>query len=132
MAFHRFCKAIIERQPIVIYGDGQQTRDFTYISDVVEANVQAVTSRTAAGEVMNIAGGSRVNLHQVMQYLRDISNAPINVTFDERQHGDVGHTFADTIRAQQHLAYRPQIALRDGLVQEFEYIEALYSTVRSR
>ncbi|MBO0790273.1 MAG: GDP-mannose 4,6-dehydratase, partial [Ktedonobacteraceae bacterium] len=122
MAFHRFCNAIIERKPIVIYGDGQQTRDFTYVADVVEANIRAATSRTAVGEVMNIAGGSRVNLHQVMQYLRDISDAPISVTFDERQHGDVGHTFADTTRAQQHLAYRPRVSLREGLAREYEYV----------
>lgn len=129
MAFHRFSKSIIEHQPIVIYGDGQQTRDFTFISDVVEANVRAALSPTAAGEVMNIAGGSRVHLHQVMQFLREISDMPMQVTFDDRQHGDVGHTFADTTLAQQHLEYRPRVGLRDGLAQEFEYIAALYKKV---
>jgi UDP-glucose 4-epimerase len=128
MAFHRFCKAIIEQQPIVIFGDGRQTRDFTYISDIIEANVRAATSPTAPGKVMNIAGGSCVNLHDVMNHLHEISNSPISITFNERQHGDVGHTFADTSLARQHLDYSPQVGLRDGLANEFEYITRLYST----
>jgi UDP-glucose 4-epimerase len=127
MAFHRFCKAILDHQPILIYGDGQQTRDFTYISDVVEANIRAVTSEAAVGEVMNIAGGARANLHQVMQSLQEISGIPIALTFDTKQHGDVGHTFADISHANRTIGYQPQVSLREGLAKEFEYITALYT-----
>ncbi len=126
MGFHRFCKAILEHQPIRIYGDGQQTRDFTYISDVVEANIRAAMSDMAIGEAMNIAGGSRVSLHDVMQLLQEINGAPINTIFEARQYGDVRDTFADTERARQIIGYSPLLSLRDGLAKEFAYITSLY------
>ena len=126
MAFHRFCKAIIDRQPIRIYGDGAQTRDFTYISDVVEANIRAATADAAVGQVMNIAGGSRVNMLHVVQLLQEISGSSISVTFERKPYGDVRHTFADTQRAEQVIGYRPRVSLREGLMHEFEYISSLY------
>ncbi len=126
MAFHRFCKAILDHQPIFIYGDGSQTRDFTYISDVGEANIRAATSDDAVGKVINIAGGSRVTLHQVMQMLRDVSGSTVNAVFKTKQHGDVDHTYADTSRAQQVIDYHPQVSLREGLAREFADIALLY------
>ena len=126
MAFHRFCKAIIDHQPIHIYDDGEQTRDFTYISDVVEANIRAATADAAVGQVMNIAGGSRVNMHHVIQLLQEISGSSISLTFERKQHGDVRHTFADTKRAEQVIGYHPLVSLAEGLVREFEYISSLY------
>jgi nucleoside-diphosphate-sugar epimerase len=128
MAFHRFCKAIIHHQPIHIYGDGQQTRDFTYISDVVEANICAATSDAATGEVMNIAGGSCVTLQDVIQLLQEICGVPIEVTFEEKQLGDVSHSFADSNHASHILGYQPHVVLRQGLANEFEYILSLYGT----
>ncbi len=130
MAFHRFCKAIIERQPLSIYDDGEQTRDFTYIDDVVEANVQAAMAEAAAGEVFNIAGGSRVSLREVVQLLREISGVPVNVTYEKRQHGDVRDTFADTSRAERLIGYRPEVRLREGLAHELDYMVSLYDYVR--
>ncbi len=126
MAFHRFCKAVLEQQPLHIYGDGQQTRDFTYISDVVEANIRAATSDMAVGEVMNIAGGSRVSLHKVVQLLQEISGVPINTTFAAKQHGDVRDTFADTEHARRIIGYNPLVPLCEGLAKEYAYIAALY------
>lgn len=122
MAFNRFCKAIIARQPIHVYGDGQQTRDFTYISDIVEANIRAATLDTATGQVMNVAGGSRVTVQHVIQLLKEISGERVEVVFDQKQHGDVHDTFADTQRAQRVLHYHPSIDLRTGLTYEFEYM----------
>ena len=126
MAFHRFCKAAIEHKLLNIYGDGCQTRDFTYIADVVEANILAATSETASGQVMNIAGGSRVTVRDVVQLLEDIHGSSIAVTFDEKQHGDVQDTFADTSLAERVLSYQPRVALRDGLANEYTYIAKLY------
>jgi UDP-glucose 4-epimerase len=131
MAFHRFCKAIIEHQPIHIYDDGEQTRDFTYVSDVVEANVRAATAEAAVGEVLNIAGGSRVTIRQVIQLLQEITGSPCSTTFDKKQHGDVRHTFANTARAEQVIGYRPLVTLREGLAYEFEYIVSLYEYVQA-
>lgn len=125
MAFHRFCKAIINGQPIHVYGDGRQTRDFTYISDVVEANVRATMVEAAIGKVMNIAGGSCVPLHHVILLLQEITVSHIHVIFDEKQPGDVSHTYGDTAQAEQVLGYRPLVPLREGLTYEFEYIVSL-------
>lgn len=130
MAFHRFSKSVIDHEPVRIFGDGQQTRDFTYISDVVEANLSAATIDSAVGEVMNIAGGSQVTLHQVLQILRDISGSRIEIAHDSKQPGDVRDTFGDTTRAREVMRYRPRVALREGLSHEFEHIVSLYSRVR--
>ena len=129
MAFHRFCKAALEQKPIRVFGDGQQTRDFTYISDIVEANILAAHVDAAVGQVFNIAGGSRVTLLDVIGLLRDISNTPLHVQSDDRQHGDVRHTYADISRAQSLLGYRPHVPLQVGLAREFMDMEALYSTI---
>ncbi len=126
MAFHRFCKSIIGGEPLHIFDDGSQTRDFTYITDVVEANIRAATSDAACGQVMNIAGGSRVTLHDVVHLLQQIHGSPLNVVFEEKQRGDVRHTFADTHRAEQTLGYSPLVSLWQGLANEFQYIVALY------
>jgi UDP-glucose 4-epimerase len=131
MAFHRFCKAVIRQEPLCIFEDGQQTRDFTYISDIVEANVRAAMMDAAVGEVMNIAGGSRVTVREVIQLLREISDQKIAITFDEKQHGDVRHTFADTSRAARLLGYRPSVLLQEGLAQEFASLVPLYAPVHA-
>ena len=130
MAFHRFCKAVIDHAPIHVYDDGQQTRDFTYISDVVEANIRAVTVDAAIGEVMNIAGGSRASVAQVIHLLREITGSPTEIVFDEKQHGDVRDTFADTGHAGQVMGYRPVVPLPEGLTKEFESIAAMYAAMQ--
>ena len=129
MAFHRFCKAIIEQRPIQVYGDGSQTRDFTYISDVVEANVRAATAASAVGEVLNIAGGSRVQLSEVIRMLEEISGISVPVEFEASQRGDVRDTFADTQLAARILGYSPLVPLKEGLAREFEDAQALYAGV---
>ncbi|GAC1667091.1 MAG: NAD-dependent epimerase/dehydratase family protein [Ktedonobacteraceae bacterium] len=125
MAFHRFCKAIAEQQPIRVFDDGNQTRDFTYISDIVEANVRSA-SIGAPGSVMNIAGGSRVSVRQVIELLQEVSGLSAEVTFEQKQHGDVRNTFADISSATDLIGYEPRVTLREGLACEFESILALY------
>jgi nucleoside-diphosphate-sugar epimerase len=129
MAFHRFCKDIINHEPIHIFDDGSQTRDFTYVTDIVEANIRAAISETQ-GSVMNIAGGSRVTLHEVVSMLQEISNTKFQVIFEQKQYGDVHDTFADISRAQQLIGYRPLMSLREGLAQEFDAIASLYCQSR--
>lgn len=131
MAFHRFCKAILDHQPIRVYGDGFQTRDFTFISDVVAANIQSASTDAASGKIMNIAGGSRVTLYDAIQLLQEISGEAINTIFDEKQHGDVRDTFADTTLAEQTIDYHPCVSLREGLTRELEDIVALYEYLGS-
>ncbi|GCE12622.1 NAD-dependent epimerase/dehydratase family protein [Tengunoibacter tsumagoiensis] len=128
MAFHCFCKAILTREPLHVFDDGLQTRDFTYVTDIVEANLLAATQEAAIGQVMNIAGGSRVSVQDVLHLLREISGSPFQVVFENKQHGDVRHTFASTERAQTLLGYQPQVPLRKGLAHEFEFARSLYQS----
>jgi len=126
MAFHRFCKAIAEGKPLRVYDDGHQTRDFTYISDVIEANIRSATSDVAVGHILNIAGGSRVTVEHVISLLEEISGLSANVTFVGKQYGDVRDTFADITQATQLIGYLPKVALREGLEQEFRSVSELY------
>jgi nucleoside-diphosphate-sugar epimerase len=129
MAFHRFSKAIVDHEPIHIFDDGTQTRDFTYVADIVEANIRAVNFETQ-GSVMNIAGGSRVTVRDVIAVLEEISGTEIEIIFEQKQHGDVRDTFADISSAQQLIGYKPLTSLREGLAREFDAIVSLYSQKR--
>ncbi len=126
MAFHKFFKSILEDEAIPIYGDGLQTRDFTFISDVVAANLAAATVPEAVGEIFNIGGGSRVVLKQVLDTMEEIVGKPIKRNYIEKAMGDARHTAADVSKAQRILGYQPQVCLTEGLTQEWEWVKALY------
>ena len=124
MGFHKFCRAILRGEEIEIYGDGRQTRDFTYISDAVEANIAAVENDNARG-VFNIGGGSRVNLRSVLSLLENYCGRKAQVRYVETQKGDPRHTYADTSKAHGVLGYRPQVEMEEGLQAEVEYVKQL-------
>jgi UDP-glucose 4-epimerase len=123
MAFHKFFRATLNQQPISIYGDGQQTRDFTFISDAVAANLSAASVPEAIGEAFNIGGGSRVTLHQVLEKMEAVMGKEIKRTYQERSIGDARDTSAEISKAQNILQYSPQVALGEGLRQEWEWIQ---------
>ena len=125
MAFHKFFKWILQDQPISIYGDGQQTRDFTFISDAVAANLLAAIVPSAIGEVFNIGGGSRVVLAEVINIMEGIVGRPIKKNFVEKARGDARHTSADVSKARKILGYQPQVSLTEGLRQEWEWMKSL-------
>ena len=125
MAFHKFFKWILQDQPISIYGDGQQTRDFTFISDAVAANLLAAIVPLAVGEVFNIGGGSRVVLAEVINIMEGIVGRPIKKNFVEKARGDARHTSADISKARKILGYQPQVSLTEGLRQEWEWMKSL-------
>lgn len=127
MAFHKFFKALLEDRTISIYGDGQQTRDFTFVSDAVAANLQAAIVPGAIGEVFNIGGGSRVVLAEVLQTMEQITDRRMRLEFQESARGDARHTAADVSKARQILGYQPQVGLAEGLAQEWVWIQALYA-----
>jgi UDP-glucose 4-epimerase len=127
MAFHKFFKSVIEDQAIPVYGDGQQTRDFTFISDAVAANLAAATVPEAVGEIFNIGGGSRVVLTEVLDTMEEIVGKPIKRNHIEKAMGDARHTAADVSKARRILGYQPQVSLRDGLSQEWQFIQSLYT-----
>ncbi len=126
MAFHKFFKAAIFDEPIGIYGDGRQTRDFTFISDAVTANLAAAEVDGAIGEVFNIGGGSRVVLADVLDKMETVIGKPIKRNFQERARGDARHTAADVSKAGRILSYAPQVSLVEGLTREWEWIQTLY------
>jgi nucleoside-diphosphate-sugar epimerase len=126
MAFHKFFKAVLQDQAIPVYGDGQQTRDFTFISDAVAANLAAATASDAVGEIFNIGGGSRVVLAEVLNTMEEIVGKPIKRNHIEKAMGDARHTAADVSKAQKILGYQPQVSLREGLTREWEWIKGLY------
>lgn len=125
MAFHKFFKAALQDQPIDIYGDGQQTRDFTFVSDVVAANLAAATIPEAAGEVFNIGGGSRVVLTDVLDTMESIIGRPLRRSHVENAKGDARHTSADVTKAQRILGYQPQVSLAEGLTKEWQWIQSI-------
>jgi nucleoside-diphosphate-sugar epimerase len=126
MAFHKFFKAVIEDKEISVYGDGQQTRDFTFVSDAVAANLAASMAPDAIGEVFNIGGGSRVVLTQVLDTMETIVGKKIKRKHIDQAMGDARHTAADVSKAEKNLNYKPEISLDKGLNLEWEWIQSLY------
>ncbi len=122
MAFHRFCKSILTDKEIVIYGDGEQTRDFTFIKDAVMANIQTSKSE-CEGAVYNIGGGARISVNEVLKILEDIAGKKAKIIYSEKQKGDVTHTYADTSKAKSEIGFSPSFPLAEGLRQELLWVE---------
>lgn len=124
MGFNKFIKAGLAGEKIAIYGDGEQTRDFTFISDAVQANVSAAMSDFVVGRVFNIGGGSRISVNGVLDILRTLIG-DLSIEHIENQKGDVRHTMSDTSAARKALNYSPEVGIEDGLAQEVEWMRSL-------
>ena len=124
MAFHKFLRATITDEAITLYGDGDQTRDFTFISDAVNANVLAAT-RGVPGRVYNIGGGSRVSVNDVLAMIERVAGRRPRVNVDPAQKGDMRHTYADTSRARADLGYAPTVGLEAGLAAEYQWLTGI-------
>jgi len=121
----RFISALFTNQQPVIYGDGEQSRDFTYIDNVVDANLKAASAVGASGKVVNIANGERITLNQLLQELKDLAHQPgITADHQEPRVGDVRHSLADISRARQLLGYEPLVGLREGLQKTVDWWKA--------
>ena len=124
MGFHKFIRAMLSDQELVIYGNGEQTRDFTFIADAVAANVAALEAPdTVAGLVCNIGGGDNVTLNQALEMLESITGKKAVRRFIEKQKGDVVHTFADISRAREALNFEPKVKLEQGLAEQVAWME---------
>ena len=121
MAFHRFLRAAREGEPIHVFGDGQQTRDFTFVSDIVAAT-RAAADSGRPGSVYNVGGGERVVLNDVLRQIEDVTGRRLTVVRDEVQKGDMRDTFADTTAARRDLGFRSTVSLTQGLEREWEWI----------
>ncbi len=133
MAFHKFIAGALCGKPMEVYGDGTQTRDFTYVSDIVDANLRAMRYR-GAESVFNVGGGSTVELSRVLEILSaELSKlAPAQVVFKDPVKGDVMHTYADIRLAARELGYSPKVGLDEGIAREIEWVAALQRTLGSR
>lgn len=124
MAIHKFMKAILEGREIEIYGDGTQMRDFTYVDDVVRANILAA-EKGVTGEVYNIGGGNKIQIRNLIQSIEKILNKKSILSFSNEQRGDVKETWAETKKATNNLFWIPQHNLDEGLNIMFKWFKTL-------
>ena len=124
MGFHKFLKATIQGLPIAVYGDGEQTRDFTFVDDIASASI-AAAERGVPGRVYNIGGGSRVSLNHVLDMIGRVAGRQPVIAREDAQKGDMRHTYADTDRARADLAFRPSTDLERGLAAEFAWLTGI-------
>lgn len=121
MGFHRFISAAIAGDPITLYGDGEQTRDFTFVHDAVAATV-AAGERGIPGRAYNIGGGSRVSINQVLDLIGRVSGRSLDVRREPAQKGDMRDTFADTSLARADLGFVPTVSLEEGIAAEYRWL----------
>ncbi|HEV7890774.1 MAG TPA: SDR family oxidoreductase [Pyrinomonadaceae bacterium] len=118
----RFISALLSGERPVIYGDGEQSRDFTYISNVVDANLRAAETTRGIGEVVNVATGERATLNELLEVLKGITGkADVTAEYREPRVGDVRHSLADITRARELLGYEPTVGLEEGLRKTIEW-----------
>lgn len=127
MAFNKFIRAALKGDAIGVYGDGRQSRDFTFIDDIVGANRAAMDKLLAGskGGTFNLGGGSTVTVREVIEMLGIILGRDVVANYGDTQPGDVRHTSADTSRAKAELNFLPTVQLIDGLAREAEWLKSL-------
>jgi len=121
----RFVTACLQGESPRIYGDGEQTRDFTFVSDTVQANLLAADAPHASGTVMNVAGGKRVSLNQLLGDIVELTGANVEPHHDPPREGDVRDSLADLDRAGELLGYAPSVPLRKGLSSTIDHFRKL-------
>ena len=119
----KFITQMLDGEPPTIFGDGKQSRDFTYVDNVVEANLLASVAQKgeAAGRVFNVATGKRTDLYQTFQILKKLTGYSGDLKYGPERSGDVKHSLADISRAQKDLAYQPKVGFEDGLRRTVEW-----------
>jgi UDP-glucose 4-epimerase len=121
MAFNRFIRAAVAGRAVTLYGDGEQTRDFTYVSDAVAATI-AAGERGVPGRAYNVGGGSRVSINQVLAILGRLAGRAVTVERHPPQKGDMRDTYADTSLANADLGFAPRVSLEAGLESEYRWL----------
>jgi len=121
LAISIFTRKMLANEPITVYGDGEQTRDFTYIDDIVRVNRKLLETSAADGYAMNVGGGHRITVNDLIAHLREITGSASEVVYSDKQKGDAEHTLADTSLAGRLVGYRPEVSIRDGLGRFVEW-----------
>jgi nucleoside-diphosphate-sugar epimerase len=117
----KFIDALLQGCPPTIFGDGEQSRDFTYIENVVQANLLAMSAGHLHGETINIACGERTSLNQLVNVLRKILGSKLSPVYEEPRKGDVRHSLADIRRGEEILNYKPEVGVELGLEKTVEF-----------
>jgi UDP-glucose 4-epimerase len=125
MAFHRFIRAGLEEEPVSVFGNGTQTRDFTFVADIVEACTLAMDYEGEAS-VFNVGGGTRLALNTALDIISSVVPKGLDVRYEDRAKGDVTHTYADISLAREELGYAPKTTVEEGLALETEWLRATY------
>ena len=125
MAIHNFVKTILNDEEITVYGDGTQTRDFTYVEDAVEANILSARSN-AVGEVFNIGGGSRIHVNELIEKIEEMVDKKADRKYIEKQKGDVRDTWADVSKAEKMLHWAPKVNINSGLEKFSEWYKKIH------
>jgi nucleoside-diphosphate-sugar epimerase len=128
----KFIAAALDDKRPVVYGDGEQSRDFTFIDNVVEANLLALESEDGAGEVFNVACGKRVTLNTVLAMLSELSGSDLEPDYQAGRPGEVRHSQADIARAKMTFGYDAPIEFSEGLRRTFEHTVSSSSAVHAR
>lgn len=129
MAFTRFTKAAVSEETITIFGDGEQVRDFTYVGDIVRANIAAANGAAAPGTVFNVAGGTNASVNEVLALIEEFLGRPLNVEYQETALGDVRRTGADTELIRTTLGWSAEVTLREGLKRQFDWARDRWAPV---
>jgi UDP-glucose 4-epimerase len=124
MAFHRFLRAARDGGPIRVFGDGEQTRDFTYVADAVAAT-RAAGETGRPGAVYNVGGGQRLSLNDVLRRIEQVTGLPLRIVREDAQKGDMRDTFADTRAASADLGFRSSVDIDEGLHREWTWIREI-------
>lgn len=111
----KFISSTIKGNPIEIYGNGEQTRDFTYVKDVVDANLKSILSKKADGKALNIASGKRISIYDLAMKIMEICGKKVDIKYGEKRIGDVDHSLADISLANDIIDYSPKYSLEEGL-----------------
>ena len=117
----KFCTAFLEDVPPLVFGDGEQTRDFTYVDNAVQANLAACEAPNASGKVFNVGVGGRVSLNEVLRELAKITGKTLAAKYEPPRDGDIRDSQADISEARETLGYDPQVSFEEGLARTFEW-----------
>ncbi|MBS3763962.1 MAG: SDR family oxidoreductase [Planctomycetes bacterium] len=118
-----FISALLSGEQPVVFGDGEQSRDFTFVENVVEANLRAAVAPAASGGVYNVGCGERFSLNSLLEMLSNIMDVEVNPQYESERSGDVRHSEADITRASEELGYEPQVTFQDGLQQTVRWFQ---------
>jgi len=127
MAFHKWVRRLFANKPPIVYGDGNQTRDFTYVDDIVNGTLRAAEIDGIGGEIFNLGSGSRMSVNDVVKLLMRFTGGEIEPVYEPPKLGDVSDTHADVSRAEGALGYKPKVTLEEGIKRFIEWFRSVHN-----